>query len=388
MEKFGRRRSLLLAVVAFVGAILVTIGAAPGTLMVRRAPSEYETVLYYFAQNVGEPSLCGHISWAAYTRYSLVFGGGGGSYMRSDCYERVAEAKYDPSVCWRVRPLADLNPLSSGYSALSCQRRTRARYRSGIALGDALLIRTFEGMGYDIDKMSISGVLPPAIRLRDVYLSLPRDPAVVAQAKRLLTSPDDPLTADDRRYLAQFSAVATEDPLWCESIPRTAPIDDALAPSRDLCYLEVAYNSGDVRLCDRMTPAALEPRVQEWKAHGVREEVAEQLGLHGDCLRISTRIGPVHAYGPAVPANDPQILRLLAALQVAVPRASDWTENQKAIYYQNFLFALWPKRPRDPGKGDRQASASEVAQEAAKDAARDLAREQLVARLSELSAER
>lgn len=93
---------MLLAGLAFVGAILVMIGAAPGTFMVRRAASEYETVLYYFAQNVGEPSLCDHISWAAYARYSVMFGGGGASYHRSDCYERVAEARYDPSVA-RVR---------------------------------------------------------------------------------------------------------------------------------------------------------------------------------------------------------------------------------------------------------------------------------------------
>jgi hypothetical protein len=235
--------------------------------------------------------------------------------------------------------------------------------------------------------MSIYGVMPPAIRLRDVYISLPHDPAAIAQAKRLLTGPDNASTADDRRYLSQLSAVATEDPHWCESIPQTAAINDPSAPSRDLCYLEVAYNSGDVRLCDRMTPAALEPKVQEAKAHGVREEIAEQLGLHGDCLRISKRVGPVHAYGPAIPADGPQILRLLAALHVAVPRAHDWTENQKAIYFRNFLFALWPKRPPDPDEGAHQAAAREEAEEATKDAARDQAREQLVARLTELPAE-
>jgi hypothetical protein len=103
----------------------------------------------------------------------------------------------------------------------------------------------------------------------------------------------------------------------------------------------------------------------------VRDETAEQLGLHGDCLRISQRVGPVHAYGPAVPADDPQILRLLAALYVAVPRARDWTENQKAIYFRNFLFALWPAPPPNLGHGAQQA-------------ARDQAREQLVVRLTQL----
>jgi hypothetical protein len=345
MRGLRLRRSLLLAGLAFAAAILVMIGATPGTFMVRRPASEYERVLYYFAQNVGEPNLCDRISWAAYARYSVMFGGGGASYDRSGCYERVAEARYDPSVCWRVRPLLDLNPLSTGYSALSCRRRTRARYQTGIALNDALLIRTFERMGYDIDQMSIDGLIPPAIRLRDVYISLPRDPTAIAQATRLLTSPDNALAADDRRYLSQLSAVATGNPQWCESIPQTAAIDDPSAPSRDSCYLQVAYNSGDVR------------------------------------------VGPVHPYGAAIPGNDAQTLRLLAALHVAVPRAHDWTENQKAIYFRNFLFALWPKRSPYPGEVAHRATAPELAREASKDAARDQAREQLVVRLTELPAE-
>jgi hypothetical protein len=66
----------------------------------------------------------------------------GASYDRSDCYQRVPEARYDPSVCWHVWPLVDLDPPSVGYSALSCRRRTRARYHTDIALDDVVLIRT------------------------------------------------------------------------------------------------------------------------------------------------------------------------------------------------------------------------------------------------------
>ncbi len=370
MRGTRRRQVVLPSGLALVTAIVVVIGATPGTFVAHRAASKYETVLYYFAQNVGEPSLCDRISWAAYARYSLLFGGGGASYDRSDCYERVAESRHDPSVCWRIRPLVDLDPLSSGYSAWSCRRRTLARYHTGIALDDALLIRTFERMGYDIDRMRIDGVMPPAIRLRDVYISLPHDASAITRAQQLLASPDHVLAGDDRRYLSQLSAVATGDPHWCESIPRAAASNDPAVPSRDLCYLQVANNTGDVRLCDRMTPAALETKVQEAKSHGVREETAEQLGLHGDCLRISARAGPVRAYGPAIPADDSQILRLLAALNVAVPQAHDWAESQKAIYFRDFLFSLWPRSPPDPSG----------------DAARDQARRQLVARLAELPA--
>lgn len=94
-----------------------------------------------------------------------------------------------------------------------------------------------------------------------------------------------------------------------------------------------------------MTPAALEPKVQEAEAHGVREQIAEQLGLHGECLRISKRLGPVHAYGPAIPADDAEILRLLAALRVVVPRAGDWTENQKSYLPAEFCICTLAEAP-------------------------------------------
>jgi hypothetical protein len=367
-------------------AIIFMIGATPGTLRIRRPASESERVFYFFAQNLGEPSLCDRISWAAFASYSVIFGGGGASYQRSDCYERVAEARYDPSICWRVRPLLDLDPLSSGYSAWSCRRRTRASYHTGIGIDDARLIQTFEQMGYDIEQMHIDGVMPPAIRLRDVYLGLRHNPAAVDQAIWLLTHPENALAEDDRRYLAQFAALEKPDPHWCESIPAKASMNDASVPTRDSCYLEAAYNTGEVRLCDHMTPVALEAKVQEAKAQGMRDDIAEQLGLHAECLRIPKRIGPVHPYGAAVPRDDAEILRLLAALQVALPRAHDWTENQQAIFLREYLFALWPKRVPDPAERGHRATPREAAEEAGKDAARDLARRQLVARLSELPA--
>lgn len=386
MAVFASRRSSMIIGVAIAGAMLVLVGCAPGTFMVGRPADQFETVLYYFAQNVGEPGLCDHISWAAYTRYSLLFGGGGASYTRSDCYERVAESRRDPALCWRVRPLVDLDPLSSGYSAWSCRRRTRAHYHAAIALPDALLVRTFERMGYDIDTMGVDGVMPPAIPLRDVYAGLPREPAVIARAKRQLAGADDSLTVDDRHYLSQLSAIATNDPHWCASIPLATSINDPAAPSRDACYLDLAYNTGDVGICDRMTPAALEPKVREEEAKGVRADIAEQLGLHGDCLRVAKRIGPALRYGPAVPADATQALRLLAALRVPMPRARDWPEYARAAYFRNFLYALWPERPPDPGVRSPSPSARATPVEARDAAPRRRARAQLVARLIALAA--
>jgi hypothetical protein len=51
-----------------------------------------------------------------------------------------------------------------------------------------------------------------APRVRDVYLVLERDAAVVARAQQLLEHPTPSLRADDRNYLAQLAAVATANP--------------------------------------------------------------------------------------------------------------------------------------------------------------------------------
>jgi hypothetical protein len=188
------RKTWLLAGIAFIGVIGIGLSYPSSFPTTQRAPTEHETVLYYFAQNVGATALCDRISWSAYRSYSVLFGGGGASYWRSDCYEQVAQARQDASICWQVRPLVDLDPLSAGYSALSCRRRTKGGGRSVIALPDDVLLRTFRQLGYDIDELQLEAVIPPAISLRDVYLGLERNATVLARAKlvgRLLDLPGD-----------------------------------------------------------------------------------------------------------------------------------------------------------------------------------------------------
>ncbi|HYA59374.1 MAG TPA: hypothetical protein VED85_03355 [Burkholderiaceae bacterium] len=85
-----------------------------------------------------------------------------------------------------MRPLLDFDPLSAGYSALSCWRRTRHGYHSGIALPAEQLARTFEQLRYDLEQMRLPGVVSPATRLRDLYLGLEHDAPALARAQQLL----------------------------------------------------------------------------------------------------------------------------------------------------------------------------------------------------------
>jgi hypothetical protein len=345
----GRYRKLskyLLGAAAIATVIGAVLSFSPGSFRPHRLEIPHETLLYYFAQEIGEPALCDRISWAAYRSYSIMFAGGGASYFRSDCYEEVAEARHDPSVCWKVRPLVDFDPISPGYSALACRRRTLRQEIGGIALDHDVMIHTFDRLGYDIDQLYMEGVIEPAVKIEDVYRGLEKNPLAINRAQQQLAAAGhSTLVDDDASYLADLAAIATSDPKWCEHIPARQALNQEQAQFRDWCYLTVAKNTQDVRICERMTPAAAEPKVIDAESHGMRPQIAEQLSLHAQCRSIErdiafrTRV----RYGPELPADPRQIQRIIADLGVAIPLARDWPPAEKAAYYQRFLFSLDPR---------------------------------------------
>jgi hypothetical protein len=339
--------------------ILVYLASSytPGMAFSRRPMNSYETTMSFFAQNLGEAALCDNISWAAYQSYSVMFGGGGASFQRSDCYERVAEETHDASVCWKVRPLVDFDPLSAGYSALACRRRTRSGYESGIALPNDALIHTFQQLGYDADSLYVEGAVQPAIRTRDVYLGLEHDPAAITRAERLATRPDPRLQTDDAAYLADLAAIGSADPAWCGHIPPEQGSSEQQTPFRDWCYYTVAYDTHDTRICGRMKPAAAEAKVIAAKASGIKPDVAEQMSLHADCDRIRKPAEGTRAlhYGPELPPDPVQVQRLVTALDVGMPSSRDWPQGELAAYYLQALFALGERKPPNAARDTARA---------------------------------
>jgi hypothetical protein len=345
--KSHRKLSKRLFAVAGVAAVIVAaLSFSPGSLCSHRLPTAHEALMYYFAQEIGEPVLCDQISWAVYQRYSIIFAAGGASYFRSDCYEQVAEARHDTSACWKVRPLVDFDPVSPGYSALACRRRTREHYITGIALDNDVMIGTFQRLGYDIDTLYLEGVIEPAIRIEDVYRGLEKNTAAIRNAQQQLTAAASPeLAGDDASYLADLAAIGTADPKWCEYIPAGQALSQEQAPFRDWCYFTVAKNTQDIRICARMTPASAESKVIAAESHGVRPEIAEQFSLRSQCGAIARDIAfETHLrYGPELPADVHQKQRLIADLGVAMPLARDWPAPERAAYYQRFVFSLDPR---------------------------------------------
>ena len=356
MQLSGKWKTWLGGVAATLGA-LVLLAYTPGWQNNRRAPTEQEIVLFYFAQNLGETALCDRISWGAYQTYNAFFGGGSASLFRSECYERVAQARNDPSICWNVRPLIDVDPFSTGYSALACKRRTEGEYRTAMRLPNDLLIRTFERMGYDIDRMGVEGVMQQAVRAVDIYRGVARNGDALEKARQLLPHPDPALRPEDMSLIAQLVAISTGDPDRCGYIAADQVISLAwTGPFRDWCYYTVAVDSQDAGICDRMTPAAMEPAVIDAKARGMRGEIAEQLGLQNQCTRSKNSIGPRSHYGPQDPVDEQQTLRLLKALGVAMPSAHDWSVDSAADYYQQYVFALWPSDTANPARDRARAN--------------------------------
>jgi hypothetical protein len=345
---------LLAAGSALVVAILALLTWAPyfGS---HRLPNQSEMTFSYFAESLGEASLCRKISWEAFQRYGVLFGGGGASFARSDCYESVAVRNRDPAVCWQVRPLVDVNPVSPGYSALACQRRVRQGGRGYVTLAPEIVVRAFTVLGYDVDELYREGVIEQAIRPTDLYRSLEREPGVVDRVQQAFARPDAVLPAEAKDYLAHLAAVAAGDAHWCERIPDKRAVATEDIPFRDWCYYTVAFNTLDVRVCKRMTPAAAEPKVINAKAAGVRPEIAEQFSMHAQCDRVDQRVGPRMHYGPEVPQDPAQTERLIAALGYAMPRARDWPPYQIAAYYARFLDALQARSPPDPRRDSARA---------------------------------
>jgi hypothetical protein len=348
------RYRLLAAAGILVGGAALLLTWAPyfGAL---RPATESERVFSYFAESLGEASLCEKISWNAFQRYGVLFGGGGASFARSDCFESVAVRNRDVAVCWKVRPWIDVNPVSPGYSALACRRRVAQGGRGYVSLLPETLIRAFAALGYDVDDLHREGVIEPAIRPADVLRGLEREPGVVDHVRDALARPDAVVTPVDRSYLAHLAAVSTGDARWCERIPPGQPVATERVPFRDWCFYTVAFNTNDVRICERMAPAAAEAKVMAAERVGVRPEIAEQLSLRAQCARVDKRVGPHMHYGPEVPQDPAQTARLIAALGYPMPRARDWPPNQIAAYYGRFLDALRARAPADPRRDAARA---------------------------------
>jgi hypothetical protein len=348
-SKHAFRRGLL-AFLLLVAAGASFLRASPGTLRLARAATPRESAFFYFAEHLGATELCEQISWSVYQSYSVMFAGGGGSYMRSDCFERAAELRHDLSICWKVRPLVDLSFVFPGYSAMSCRRRVKAGEHSATAIPHRQLVEMFERMGYDIDDMPTLTVFPPAVQARDEWIRLERNSTALAKARALVSSNAasggaETAESNDIDYLADLVAHAGGDARICEQVRPDTIVMDGGWRLRDWCEFTVASNQGDVRLCQLLPPPESERATIDSITRGMRPEIARQLSMRGKCEHQASTITPQRPprYGATVPPDDGQIRRIVTLLGQPFQSARAWSVDEQAAYFQNVLFALEPR---------------------------------------------
>lgn len=322
--------------------------------------TERDYLWAYLAFALNEPALCERIAQGAYISAGL-FGGELFNQIglkKSECYTNIAVQYRLPQLCEKVVSIRTEYAGGGRYSEGTC-RKDAASFRAGhtsvSSPSDRLLVALFRQLGYDIDQLHLEGVTRPAIRIQDVYSVLERDPAVVARVGKLLGRPTPSLSAEDRGYLSNMAAMSTGNADFCAGIPADLHVDQSGSSFRDWCFYSVADNTGDVRICEQMTPVAAEAKVIAAKAAGLRPQIAEQMGLHASCNRISTRVGEPGRRSAQVPPNESQTRRLLSALDVSVPSARDWSEDATARFYRDFLYALSPNGSPEPARNAARA---------------------------------
>ena len=322
--------------------------------------TERDNLWAYLAFALNEPALCERIAQGAYVSAGL-FGGELFNQIglkKSACYADIAVQYRLPQLCDKVVSIRTAYAGGGRYSEGKCREdaaSSSAGHNSVSSPSDRLLVAFFRQLGYDIDQLHLEGVTRPAIRIQEVYSALERDPAVVARVGKLLGRPTPSLSAKDRGYLSNLAAMSTGNADFCAGIPADMHIDQSGSSFRDWCFYSVAQNTGDVRICEQMTPVAAEAKVIAAKAAGVRPQIAEQMGLHADCNRISTRVGKPGSRSAQVPPDESQIRRLLSALAVSVPSARDWSDDATARFYRDFLYALAPTESPEPARSAARA---------------------------------
>lgn len=328
-----------------------------------KRPTERDVLWAYLAFELNEPALCERITQGAYVSAGL-FGGELFNQIglkKSQCYADIAMQYRVPQLCDKVTSIRSAYASGGRYSSATCREEVagfRAGNRSVSSPSDRLLVVLFRQLGYDIEQLHLEGVTRPAIGVQDLYSGLGRDPAVVARIRQLLARPTSSLSAEDLGYLSHLAAMATGDADFCAAVPARLHVAEVEAPFRDWCFYTVASNAWEVRICDRMTPAAAEATVISAKAAGIRPRIAEQMGLYAKCADIGRegQLKPSGRYSAQVPKDESHVRRLLTALGVVVPLARDWSEEETARFYRGFLSELSPdRRPPDPVRNAARA---------------------------------
>ncbi len=335
--------------------VLAELGGArswPDRIVGLHLPDQYEEFMRYAAQETNAASLCEKIPWSVYLPAGW---DAAASYQRSDCYETIAGDTKDPWLCLYVKRLGSPAIFRAQTSMWSCLGRARRNEHSGMAVRDGTLLHYFAQMGYRPDTVQDEGVIGPLIRVKDLYRglsdryglqigrnasgnatvvvsgTLSKD-ALMERIEHVIGARDGTLPAagvsrEDAAYLADLAAMTRLDARWCERIPAELPLAGEPEGFRSVCLYQVAVETKDEALCDRI-PVPTGMRVP-------------QASRQATCrFEIESKAPRTTHYAAAVPQSEDDVARLLQLLKVEIPTAQSLPESEIARNYWQFLFDL------------------------------------------------
>ena len=316
------------------------------------APDDYEQFMEFAAEETNAPQLCAKIPWSAYSR-----GGwdSAAAYARSECYEAVARNTGSSWLCLYVKRLGSPAILRQQTSMFSCLEGVQRRHGMGAGVGPPTRLHFFEAMGYSPDTIQEEGVIGPLVRVKDIYrglsdrygLQIGRNASgnatvvvsgtlskdvLMARIEHVIgardgTLPGAGVTREDAAYLADLAAMTRLDARWCERIPAELPLAGEPEGFRSVCLYQVAVETKDEALCDRI-PVPTGMRVP-------------QASRQATCrFEIESKAPRTTHYAAAVPQSEDDVARLLQLLKVEIPTAQSLPESEIARSYWQFLFDL------------------------------------------------
>jgi hypothetical protein len=314
--RIGKRH--LAALVLALSAVFVFLSGItswPDQLRGMRRVNREDGIYRYVAQELSEPVICEEIPWSAESPGGFFIAP---SYERSNCYAFIAGRTKDLSLCWKVKRLGVFRLLSQQTSMWSCFAGAWRGMHAGVGITPDELVSLFNRLGYDPDTLSLEGITPPVVSVKDFYRQLAGRPDIVTRIEKAATAGDPSNAA----YLADMAALVTEKPGWCARIPEDLLLARPRSRFRDWCLFTLATNTRNAGLC-RLIPIRT-------------NEADPRLSLQAKCAFQASSPYPSGRYGPETPDSDDQMRAVIAMLHYELPRARDLPPGTVYASYERF----------------------------------------------------
>jgi hypothetical protein len=294
-----------------------------------RHSNKSEEFFRYVAQQLNEPVLCEKIPWAVKVTGGFFISE---SYERSDCYDFIAGRTANPWLCWKVKRLGAFRLLDDQTSLWSCLNRAFIHWNGGMAIPESDLVRFFGQMGYDPDTLSLEGIMPPIVIVKDIYSELPNRPDIASRIEHASKTIDAELKGSspditNAAYLADLAAMVTKDSGWCLRIPEDLKLAGERPKLRNWCLFRLAMNTKNSEPCRQISPSEDTPD--------------PRLSMQTECFsQVKAHLSDNLRYGPEVPGDDNRTRSLITALGYEIPRAKDLPPDRIYASYDRFLDEL------------------------------------------------